>query len=644
MHSSAAENSLPPIPARPAGNDEDTSRSTPRRKAPPRKSDASAPVSAAAAPPQADLDEPVVKTTRNQDTDLGAAGDDSRRWRSFAKRLADGPPRRPGRRLRRLLEGEAPVLWALPEQPTFDGTRALVRRLEKVQRQGLSKAAAIRIRSLASEWLGQEPLAADRPKWLLEAIAWAHALPQLAVRLEQRLWQQLLDQLLSMVRDGQALRVEEDPWSHQLVAELGATLSHTLAEVPECAGLGEGSREALSHGICELTDGEGLPHARHLHLLRPLLACLTRCLLLGGSAALAQEARLQYEWLVKQAVRWTRRDGSQVLADAGTTSWQPGLLAIALELAGDPASRFLAATQLPAHEAWADRHLCKLPKKNQPDAACISEWAAAASLRSDWSHSSPRLAARFAGRELAMELAVGQHVLISGACPPEVAVDGRRLQQTDDWELICQFTDADSQYLEIQCELEGGWRVQRQMFLGRTDGFMLIADAVLGTQSASIEYATRLPLANSTKFRTAHETHEGWLVHGEKVRALVLPLGLPEWRSERSVGGLETADGCLVLQQHQAGQALFCPLFFDLNWRKKHAYTWRRLTVGANRAIEPADVAVGFRVQISKRQWLVYRSLTPRASRSVLGQHFIHEFVLGRFTARGTLDELIQIE
>jgi len=72
--------------------------------------------------------------------------------------------------------------------------------------------------------------------------------------------------------------------------------------------------------------------------------------------------------------------------------------------------------------------------------------------------------------------------------------------------------------------------------------------------------------------------------------------------------------------------------------------TWRHLTVGQQRQIAPDDVAVGYRVQVGKSQWLVYRSLAPAAIRTVLGQNVMHEFLVGRFHADGHVETLLEIE
>ena len=73
--------------------------------------------------------------------------------------------------------------------------------------------------------------------------------------------------------------------------------------------------------------------------------------------------------------------------------------------------------------------------------------------------------------------------------------------------------------------------------------------------------------------------------------------------------------------------------------------TWRQLTVAQSLQIQGADVAVGYRLQCAKEQWLIYRSLGPKANRTLLGQNLSSESLVGRFLASsGEMDALVEIE
>ena len=144
--------------------------------------------------------------------------------------------------------------------------------------------------------------------------------------------------------------------------------------------------------------------------------------------------------------------------------------------------------------------------------------------------------------------------------------------------------------------------------------------------------------------RFAEETREGHLAIDHSV-ARVLPLALPEWRLEPDPGELSGAGENLCWETRGRGRCLFHPLLFDLNPRRgEKPLTWRRLTVAERREIQPPDVAVGYRIQIGKPQWVIYRALAHAGNRTVLGQNYSQEFVMARFKKDGTSGPLIEIE
>jgi hypothetical protein len=269
-----------------------------------------------------------------------------------------------------------------------------------------------------------------------------------------------------------------------------------------------------------------------------------------------------------------------------------------------------------------------------------------AALRADWSRQGPQFTIAFGGRRLTSEFSVGARLLWSGASDPELLVNGERLNVRDDIGVVCMFHDDDVEYVELELEFEQGWKIQRQILLAGGEQFLLLADAVLGQQPARLEYRCGLPTAAAGATVTlAAESREGWIEQAGRRAASVLPLALPEWRSEPFAGELLSEEGGLVLQQQATARALYCPLFFDFDRRRlKQELTWRRLTVAEERRVQAPHAAVAYRVQVGKRQWLAYRSLTGKANRTVLGQHLLHEYLVGRFRRNGKLNTLLQIE
>jgi hypothetical protein len=352
-------------------------------------------------------------------------------------------------------------------------------------------------------------------------------------------------------------------------------------------------------------------------------------------------------------------------------------LAAALEMVGRQADHALAAIVLSGgggKKKRGNRAGVKLPR-----AAIHSEWAATAVLRPDWSRSAPCLTVLYPGASCRVELACGKDLLWSGDWGYELRVDGMSASPVSDWCNNCWVSDEDVDYLELEIELVEGFRLQRHIVMARKDRFLLLADAVLGPRRAALDYRSTLPLGPQVAFKPASKTTEGALV-GRKERALVLPLALPEWRDDVSqlavsqlaaqtsgsvplLGASSAGNGfakrnCLFqaaahvgerreleLRQSTFGRALFAPLFFDLEPRRfDKPLTWRQLTVAELLVAQPADVAVGYRVSAGGKHWLFYRSLTPSRNRTLLGHNLSSETLIARFTRKGEVRSLIEIE
>jgi hypothetical protein len=200
-------------------------------------------------------------------------------------------------------------------------------------------------------------------------------------------------------------------------------------------------------------------------------------------------------------------------------------------------------------------------------------------------------------------------------------------------------------------ELAGGLCIERHLVLARKDGFLLLADAVLGTRPGGLAYRGSLPLGPGIALGGAGLTRERFLVaasasrpHGRRL-ATVLPLALPEWRRDHRVGELSSGPEGMELRQAIEGRRLFAPLWLDLDpGRVRRRRTWRQLTVAESLGARAADVAVGYRVAVGSSQWLVYRSLARKRNRSVLGHNLATETLVARFRRDGEVQSIIEIE
>ena len=351
------------------------------------------------------------------------------------------------------------------------------------------------------------------------------------------------------------------------------------------------------------------------------------------------EGRVQYEWLVRQALRLSRPDGTLILSQGLSGDWCSDLFDAALRTGNDKSDQTIAKLILPGknHEI-SERH-----RRRLPEPSVYSEWSEACVMRSRWSRQSPQFSCLFSDRQLRTELSAGTRLMWSGDSQGELRVEGRALAMCSDWTELCWFTDEDVDYLELEAEYEGGWMIQRQMLLARADDMLLMADAVLGPQPADLQYDMVLPLVDDVRFEPEGSTRDGSLSNSRPL-CTVLPLSLPEWTSTPARGRLEAVGNRLHLRVHESAQRLYAPLLFDLSTRPAEKRTWRQLTVAEQLATTTRDVAVGYRIQLGRRQWLLYRSLAPRCSRSVLGQNLSQEFLFARFDLDGCLAELIEIE
>jgi hypothetical protein len=255
-----------------------------------------------------------------------------------------------------------------------------------------------------------------------------------------------------------------------------------------------------------------------------------------------------------------------------------------------------------------------------------------------------KLTVAFPGRSLYLELHKGDCPLFAGAWDVDIALDGEPARPISDYEETCWVADKDVNYLELEIHLSGGLRLERHLVFAREDQFIFLADAVFGPRAGKLEYRGLMPIAEGMEFQTDRLHTEGSIV-GKKPLATVIPPAIPEWRSAKNPDYLRLEDSKLELSQTAMGRNLFAPLFFDLKRQRfEKELTWRQLTVAESLAIQPPDSAVGYRVAIGREQWLIYRSLTPKANRTLLGHNLSSEFLLARFLKKGEVQSLIEVE
>ncbi len=264
--------------------------------------------------------------------------------------------------------------------------------------------------------------------------------------------------------------------------------------------------------------------------------------------SISGEARLQFEWLVRQSLRFRRHNGTIIFtSDESPLDAAGGLIKSALAIGGDRVDRELFDVQRGAMKVEDSEFALPLAGEH-------SEWAELAVLRSSWSARSPHLAVAFPQGTFASEFAVRQRSVWQGHYLPELRVDGVPLDVDGEWEEVCWSSDEDMDYLELEIRMTRNWRLQRQFLLARQDEFLFTADVLLGPHSGQLDYRLELPLVPQIKLMQDEETTEiQW--NTDKTLVWAHPLGLSEWRLDSRFGKFDGR----VLYQTATGNRIMRP-------------------------------------------------------------------------------------
>jgi len=532
---------------------------------------------------------------------------------------------------------------------------ALLDQLSAKSAQGKSHVASETIEQILAGWLEGSHALPQTIDFALECLAVTHALPWIAEAVLAEFWWALLDALWQVVqsagdwRSGAELPPEQGLAQQMLSGELPLTLAYLLPEMRPVSKLRAAAHEALSEGLAELTNGNGLVQGTYLSHQRPLLACWTRCRTMGDQLKKGcwnRKSDEHFQWAVTHSLALSSPQGTPLLGQPHAEAWTADFLRTALKVGGDRADASAAGSIFAKKLATTITTNGKGKAKDAvPESSDNCEWAGVAYMRTEWRRKAPLLAIDYSSPDLRLECWNGPQRLFAGTWTWETTLDGKQLEPVGSWDESCWFSDDDVDYLELSMELTAGARLERQILLARDELFLLLADFIIDTRGGRLGHRYRLPLDGEVEFEPEQETREGMLIAGKTV-ARVLPLALPEWRADPRVGKLTSSNGRLQLEQEFSGKNIACPLLIDLNRsRSKKPCTWRQLTVAQSLEIQPHDVAVGYRAQCGKNQWLIYRSLVEPANRTLLGQNLSNECLVARFLApEGEIDELLEIE
>jgi hypothetical protein len=263
----------------------------------------------------------------------------------------------------------------------------------------------------------------------------------------------------------------------------------------------------------------------------------------------------------------------------------------------------------------------------------------------------------YSGEWPVIELSHEGETLLSGTWAFSLSADDEPVPFTGAWDWCCFHTDSDGDYLELEATGMEGWRIERQLFLGRNCHRLLMAETVCAPEGVGeVLVESWLPLAPGVRSAFGLDTREGKLMRGKSSRpvARLFPLALDQDRVQKAWGACERIDAeeendlpeGAAFSLHGSGRGLYSPLVID--WhpdRRKSPARWRTLTcTQEGRKLAPFEAA-GHRLQVGDEQWLVYRQIErSEVGRAVLGYHTRYESVVGRVQPAGTIKELLQIE
>lgn len=500
---------------------------------------------------------------------------------------------------------------------------------------------------------------------IAETLPWAYAMPELSRQLDHPTWWELLGAMQTLEHASVEQANPASPLRLLGAGELGLVLSWRLNDLPSCASCGADAIGAVLDWLdagAEAIDGALAEGGRFTRVLLAS-ALRSRRLLKTGFKRTVRKSRLEtITELATWAAAMTHSDGTTAFSPADraavredTTSM--GLMQIASTELDDEAIH--TAVQAALGKSKSGGRLAW--QVSLPEPALINDVAKVGVLLPEWDVRRGRIAIDFQSDPCRLQIHAGQPLMVDGAWQVTLLLDGKEQQPAAPWESVCEYSDDDVHYFELHQPWSGGLTLQRHLLVIRDDRCVMLADAVIRDEASavdktlkskttagskpSIEYIARLPIDPGLRQEPEADTREV-IVADTKPRAICMPLALPEWRVGPTPGTFEVAaDGALVTRIKRNG-SLFAPLWLDFHRRRfTRPRTWRQLTIAEDlRIVDPSE-AVAFRVQVGSEQWIVYRSLTNRVARTMLGQHLVADFYCGRFDpSDGSVEELVKVD
>lgn len=488
---------------------------------------------------------------------------------------------------------------------------------------------------------------------------------------------------------------DEFPLLNQiLLGEFRLMLGLLYPELIPFRSFAQSGKRQLIQGIESLVNGKGFPEFRNLFCLRELLACWTRSLLLAtdaGQVLFPNSVLRRYEWVILQAMQWTRSDGTAVLSpiiEKNTKLEKErlrrfiDLIDAALHFDEDQNDSQIASVLLAPQVKKTGRipffsqHFTenKFDPNLLPDASCFGDELPFSIQRENWKPSSPiiylaadpaeqinvanspnnKINVDLYNKQILTEFQLAGMPVFSGLWNISLQINGKQPRPASPWQAVCCESNECYSYSEWEMHLAGDYRIERRCILVPDEKILLLGDTVRKKNSSQelktqkIEYISNIQM--NPKLTCTPSQDGGVFIHPNanndspsKPIAHIIPFFFENIAATQKTS--QHYEDAVQTVFSKTGTALFAPLLIDYDpVRMKKPVIVRRLTVAKQGTSVPNDDALGFRVQLGKDQFIVYQTLNEKAVRTVLGLHLISDFVLGKFYKETGPQTIVGIE
>ena len=264
-------------------------------------------------------------------------------------------------------------------------------------------------------------------------------------------------------------------------------------------------------------------------------------------------------------------------------------------------------------------------------------------LHGDWRDSRDRCIVRFAESVPSVELSVLERTLVSGDWQASVSVGGKTWSEGE-WSCCCWYSDAESDFCELQWEPTPGVTVYRQLLWSRVHRFMVVADEVRAPGQTEISIESRLPLAAGWKALADGRTRE-WQLHQSQSVVRLFPIFCAQEKVQNTDGVLRCEPHAVITHHTAASAGVYSAFVIDWDAERRNSPAqWGPLTIAEDGQRVPKHLACGARWRVADDLWMVFHQFEKGDSaRSALGLHSHNETVIA-CVHDGKYKSLVEVE